>query len=260
MVANVAEGKQIKSSMLPAYCDPPNPCPLGYTAQVCFLFLKPFQFHPRLQFPNLTLRTAALRILKTTRNSHKSIRSAAFPQAADWQVTFRLLRTVCATLSICLLVRSRNSRYIIVNLHISGKKEEHKVSNSIQLCGIHSINLQRWKVKDWCQELWKGSILEAHFHHFHQLLDRTCRWYVCLFWLQANIPTIQPRDFHGCIYFCGCFTFFNFFDLTSFDVSLSLMASIWHHSWSEWGTLLPWWLPLCRGSQGLNWTCIVFPT
>merc|ERR1711872_704000 len=27
------EGKQIKSSMLPAYCDPPNPCPLGYTAQ-----------------------------------------------------------------------------------------------------------------------------------------------------------------------------------------------------------------------------------
>ena len=78
-----AEGKQIKSSMLPAYCDPPNPCPLGYTAQVCFLFLKPFQFHPRLQFPNLTLRTAALRILKTTRNSHKSIRSAAFPQAAD---------------------------------------------------------------------------------------------------------------------------------------------------------------------------------
>merc|ERR1712037_910869 len=40
-------------------------------------------------------RTAALRILKTTRNSHKSI---------------RLLRTVCATLSICLLVRSRSSR------------------------------------------------------------------------------------------------------------------------------------------------------
>ena len=30
----IAEGKQIKSSMLPAYCDPPNPCPLGYTAQV----------------------------------------------------------------------------------------------------------------------------------------------------------------------------------------------------------------------------------
>merc|ERR1711992_257506 len=27
------QGKQIKSSMLPAYCDPPNPCPLGYTAQ-----------------------------------------------------------------------------------------------------------------------------------------------------------------------------------------------------------------------------------
>ena len=31
---HIAEGKQIKSSMLPAYCDPPNPCPLGYTAQV----------------------------------------------------------------------------------------------------------------------------------------------------------------------------------------------------------------------------------
>merc|ERR1711874_193230 len=27
------QGKQMKSSMLPAYCDPPNPCPLGYTAQ-----------------------------------------------------------------------------------------------------------------------------------------------------------------------------------------------------------------------------------
>ena len=32
--AKITEGRQIKSSMLPAYCDPPNPCPLGYTAQV----------------------------------------------------------------------------------------------------------------------------------------------------------------------------------------------------------------------------------
>merc|ERR1712123_414838 len=24
---------QIKNSMLPAYCDPPNPCPIGYTAE-----------------------------------------------------------------------------------------------------------------------------------------------------------------------------------------------------------------------------------
>merc|ERR1712212_559721 len=31
--AATRQGKQIKSSMLPAYCDPPNPCPLGYTAQ-----------------------------------------------------------------------------------------------------------------------------------------------------------------------------------------------------------------------------------
>ena len=23
----------MKSSMLPAYCDPPNPCPIGYTAE-----------------------------------------------------------------------------------------------------------------------------------------------------------------------------------------------------------------------------------
>merc|ERR1739844_124624 len=30
--AATRQGKQIKSSMLPAYCDPPNPCPLGYTA------------------------------------------------------------------------------------------------------------------------------------------------------------------------------------------------------------------------------------
>merc|ERR1712004_568240 len=31
--AATRQGRQIKSSMLPAYCDPPNPCPLGYTAQ-----------------------------------------------------------------------------------------------------------------------------------------------------------------------------------------------------------------------------------
>merc|ERR1712179_556975 len=31
--AATRQGKQIKSSMLPAYCDPPNPSPLGYTAQ-----------------------------------------------------------------------------------------------------------------------------------------------------------------------------------------------------------------------------------
>ena len=31
----------MKSSLLPAYCDPPNPCPLGYTAQVrtCPVFI-----------------------------------------------------------------------------------------------------------------------------------------------------------------------------------------------------------------------------
>jgi len=27
------KGRPMKSTMLPAYCDPPNPCPLGYTAQ-----------------------------------------------------------------------------------------------------------------------------------------------------------------------------------------------------------------------------------
>jgi hypothetical protein len=27
------QGRQLKSSMLPAYCDPPNPCPAGYTSQ-----------------------------------------------------------------------------------------------------------------------------------------------------------------------------------------------------------------------------------
>merc|ERR1712037_73118 len=31
--AATRQGKQIKSSMLQAYCDPPIPCPLGYTAQ-----------------------------------------------------------------------------------------------------------------------------------------------------------------------------------------------------------------------------------
>jgi len=30
---NKHDSRQLKSSMLPAYCDPPNPCPIGYTAQ-----------------------------------------------------------------------------------------------------------------------------------------------------------------------------------------------------------------------------------
>merc|ERR1712141_282356 len=35
--AATRQGRQIKSSMLPAYCDPPNPCPLGYTARMAAL-------------------------------------------------------------------------------------------------------------------------------------------------------------------------------------------------------------------------------
>merc|ERR1711990_1057657 len=31
--AATRQWKQIKSSMLPAYCDPPNPCPHGYTSE-----------------------------------------------------------------------------------------------------------------------------------------------------------------------------------------------------------------------------------
>merc|ERR1711963_608684 len=70
--AATRQGRQIKSSMLPAYCDPPNPCPLGYTA-----------------------RMAALRILKTTPNSLKST---------------RLLKTACVILNTCLHALNPNSR------------------------------------------------------------------------------------------------------------------------------------------------------
>merc|ERR1712192_43729 len=66
------QGKQIKSSMLPAYCDPPNPCPIGYTAQ-----------------------DGCIEDLKTTLNSHKSI---------------RLLKTACVIPNTCLHVPSQNSR------------------------------------------------------------------------------------------------------------------------------------------------------
>ena len=228
--------------MLPAYCDPPNPCPIGYTAQVSFSFLISVSSSSSIFLLSGWLHWGLWKQLGIlTKVSGLLI----FPRASDWQLNFRLLRTVCATLSICLHVPSQSSRCLIINLQISGKKREHKVSHSIQLCGVQSTcygkHVLSWPVgafdKSACYEL-KANIPTTCTVHIS--IDVTARLFWVMFhsllWLRSDI--------------IWSFTFFGFFGLASFSVFLFLISSIWPHCWSEWRTLLPWWFPFCWGSQG----------